>query len=239
MNFNLNELQLKSVFYHFNDKIILDNMTLDFKGPCAVYLFGKNGSGKSTLLKLIAQVLQPSFGEIFWNGQALEKNKSVISYVPQYLKAFDSFFVEDFIHFFSKEKKIKFTKEISDDWIHKFELKSLLRKSILELSGGEWKRVQVARALMQSPQILILDEIDSDLDYAYKGKLLNIIQKYIYEKKAVVYFASHDIKFGSQLLTHAIAIENGKAMWTGSGSEFWNLGIFSKVMQISKRFERI
>ena len=166
-----------------------------------VYIKGKSGSGKSTLLNLIAGLLRPDSGSVNFNGvdistysdEKISEYRNVsIGYVPQSLGTLPNLTIAENaelpFHIYKKQDSARERALMLLDKMHILELKDEFPRS---LSGGELKRVLLARALMNEPKLIITDELTSDLDSATTKDIMKILYD-IHESGTTLIMVTHD-----------------------------------------------
>lgn len=166
-----------------------------------VYIKGKSGSGKSTLLNLIAGLLRPDSGSVNFNGvdistysdEKISEYRNVsIGYVPQSLGTLPNLTIAENVelpfHIYKKQDSARERALMLLDKMHILELKDEFPRS---LSGGELKRVLLARALMNDPKLIITDELTSDLDSATTKDIMKILYD-IHESGTTLIMVTHD-----------------------------------------------
>lgn len=166
-----------------------------------VYIKGKSGSGKSTLLNLIAGLLRPDSGSVNFNGvdistysdEKISEYRNVsIGYVPQSLGTLPNLTIAENVelpfHIYKKQDSARERALMLLDKMHILELKDEFPRS---LSGGELKRVLLARALMNEPELIITDELTSDLDSATTKDIMKILYD-IHESGTTLIMVTHD-----------------------------------------------
>lgn len=166
-----------------------------------VYIKGKSGSGKSTLLNLIAGLLRPDSGSVNFNGvdistysdEKISEYRNVsIGYVPQNLGTLPNLTIAENVelpfHIYKKQDSARERALMLLDKMHILELKDEFPRS---LSGGELKRVLLARALMNEPKLIITDELTSDLDSATTKDIMKILYD-IHESGTTLIMVTHD-----------------------------------------------
>lgn len=208
---NVNNLS-KSFRRGERDFFAIDNVSFDVKEKDFINIIGKSGSGKSTLLTLLSAIIEPTSGDIFVEGKNLsdmdDEEKSgyrneFIGYVPQSLGTLPTLNVLDNVrlpYFFKKREGDGVERaRMLLDMCGILDLENDFCKN---LSGGELKRVLIARALMNEPKILIADEPTSDLDSKTTIEIMNMLKE-INEKGTTIIIVTHDndlLKYGSRLL---------------------------------------
>lgn len=190
----------------------IDNVSFDVKEKDFINIIGKSGSGKTTLLTLLSAIIEPTSGDILVEGKNLsdmdDEEKSgyrneFIGYVPQSLGTLPTLNVLDNVrlpYFFKKREGNGVERaRMLLDMCGILDLENDFCKN---LSGGELKRVLIARALMNEPKILIADEPTSDLDSKTTIEIMNMLKE-INEKGTTIIIVTHDndlLKYGSRLL---------------------------------------
>lgn len=208
---NVNNLS-KSFRRGERDFFAIDNVSFDVKEKDFINIIGKSGSGKSTLLTLLSAIIEPTSGDIFVEGKNFssmnDEEKSgyrneFIGYVPQSLGTLPTLNVLDNVrlpYFFKKREGDGIERaRMLLDMCGILDLEDDFCKN---LSGGELKRVLIARALMNEPKILIADEPTSDLDSKTTIEIMNMLKE-INEKGTTIIIVTHDndlLKYGSRLL---------------------------------------
>ncbi len=196
-------LSLKNVSFSYekHEKPILSNTTLELEEGKVGVLLGPNGVGKSTIIKIISGFIKPKTGDIFLGENNLRKIKikeraKLVSYVPQNvefssLSVLDSVLLGRLPYFYSfpcahdKAKAEKAIEEVG--------LSQLKDRPANSLSGGEKQLVSIARALVSSPSLLLLDEPTANLDLKHQKEVLTLLKKIAKEKKLTILLSLHDI----------------------------------------------
>lgn len=208
---NVNNLS-KSFRRGERDFFAIDNVSFDVKEKDFINIIGKSGSGKSTLLTLLSAIIEPTSGDILVEGKNLsdmdDEEKSgyrneFIGYVPQSLGTLPTLNVLDNVRlpYFFKNREgdgVERARMLLD----MCGILDLENDFCKNLSGGELKRVLIARALMNEPKILIADEPTSDLDSKTTIEIMDMLKE-INEKGTTIIIVTHDndlLKYGSRLL---------------------------------------
>ncbi len=195
-----NDISLKNLSFNYKaeNKIAINNITMNIKKGTSVGIIGRSGSGKSTLVDIILGLLEPEKGEIFVDGVNIKNNKhswqSYIGYIPQDIYLLDDT-IKNNITFGINNNKIN--KKLLSESIKIAQLEKFIESSKnkidtvvgnrgIRISGGEKQRIGVARALYNNPEILILDEATSALDIDNENKMLDEIYQGIDNKTLIV-----------------------------------------------------
>ena len=194
---NINDFTVK-----LNNKAILENINLTLHGPKIIALVGANGAGKSTLFKSIMGIINPSDGNIIINGKnpkdALKNN--LISYVPQIEEVDWNFplLVEELVmmgrynHMNIFRKVSIKDKRIVKESLDSVQMNEFINSQIGELSGGQKKRIFIARALAQESKILLLDEPFSGVDINTEESLSMLFRSLV-DRGCLIIVSTHNL----------------------------------------------
>lgn len=190
-------LQLNQVHYQVDNKKIIENVSLTIQKGEFVTIIGPSGSGKSTILKLIGSLIQPTKGEVIYNGQNIYDMK-----MTEYRKDVSYFFqnallfgetVEDNLSYPYEIRGEKFNQAKAEEMLEDLQLdKSILHKSINSISGGEKQRIALVRNLLYQPKVLLLDEITSSLDAENSAIVKKQLQKLQAQDEITVLTVTHN-----------------------------------------------
>ena len=215
-------LEIKGLTKKYKDKLALDNFTYTFEK--GVYgLLGPNGAGKSTLMNILVDGIKKSGGDIRYNGENITKlgykYRDIIGYVPQQQGMYDSFTAEEFLNYIANLKGIN-KKEIYDKVTEMLEfvnLENVRKKKLGGFSGGMKQRILIAQALINDPDILILDEPTAGLDPNERIRIRNLIAQISINK--IVIIATHIVSDIEFIANKIIMLSAGKIIKNGSPSE--------------------
>ncbi|WP_457568630.1 metal ABC transporter ATP-binding protein [Desulfurobacterium sp.] len=202
---------------------------------------GPNGAGKSTLLKTILGIVPPISGKIYIHGVDCTgkdycEEKQLLSYVPQmesYSRIFPATALDIVISgLFPRKSRLEPVKEneikLARYWLKTLELDHLSDKPFASLSGGQQRKVLIARALISNPHYLFLDEPTTGVDIKSSRKILNIIASLNREKKFGILMVTHDLNFVWPYMEKAIIIGNGRFI-AGNKEEIINEDVLSEI----------
>ncbi len=203
---------------------ILDaKFTIPDKGITVV--FGPSGSGKTTLLRAIAGLERSDVGflkvgDSIWQSDHnfVPTHKRQIGYVFQDAALFEHLNVEGNLNYVIK-RKTGLTKDFIDSIYTLLDIKPLINRSTIQLSGGEKQRVAIARALLTNPKILLLDEPLSALDLKRKNEILPYLDNLHSQLEIPILYVTHSQDETSRLADHLILIEDGKIIGNGPINE--------------------
>ncbi|MFL2822481.1 MAG: metal ABC transporter ATP-binding protein [Candidatus Puniceispirillales bacterium] len=178
-------VKLNNAGVYRDEKWLVKGVSLEINKQEIVTLIGPNGSGKTTTGKLILDILKPDEGSVTLNTKK-------ISYIPQKINIDWAIplRVIDFMNITSKLNKSKIVESLGLTGVD-----HLIHKNLLNLSGGEFQRVMIARAIAKKPELLILDEPVQGVDFNGEIKLYNLIKEISDKLKCGILLISHDIHF--------------------------------------------
>lgn len=210
------KLELKNLTKSYEKgKIALDHFSAAFE-PGVYGLLGPNGAGKSTLMNLITQNLEPDEGEILVNGISATKMgasyRDVLGYMPQQQGLYDRFSALEFLRYFASLKglKAKESRKRIEELLEVVNLTKARNRKLGGFSGGMKQRVLLAQALLNEPQILILDEPTAGLDPKERIRIRNYISS-ISENK-IVLIATHVVSDVECIAKEILFLRGGKLL---------------------------
>jgi molybdate transport system ATP-binding protein len=179
-------------------------------------IFGPSGSGKTTILELIAGVRRPSSGRITIDGADVTRVRARdrrVGYVPQGDSLFPHLSVEANIRYgLRDDAQLKHVIDV-------LEIAPLLDRGVIALSGGEGKRVALARALVTAPRLLLLDEPLAGLDRPLHARVLDFLVRVRDELRVPLIYVTHDPVELRTIVRETIVIERGRVIRTSLGDE--------------------
>ena len=192
-------LEIKSVFAGYNDDVILKDVSLDIFDDNFIGIIGPNGGGKTTLLNVILGLIKPFKGEVkFFDDNRIERHNK-IGYLPQLSKIDKKFPITvnevvlsgliyglGLLKRYTKADKLK-----AEETLKQIGICDIKSTSIGELSGGQMQKVLLARAIVSSPRLLILDEPNTFVDNQFEGELYEILKEL--NKEMAIIIVSHDL----------------------------------------------
>ena len=207
-------IDIQNVSYSFNGPSVLSDVSLQIYKGEFLGIVGPNGGGKSTLLKLVLGLIEPDSGSIEVLGKTPRKARLDIGYVPQYVHFERNFpiTVEDAVLLGRIGNTRLFQRYTSGDRkaveqaLIETEISQLRNRRLNELSGGQFQRVLIARALVSGPEILILDEATSNIDLRMEEDIFELLKNI--NQRSTIVVVSHDIGFISGFVNRVACLNN-------------------------------
>ena len=221
-----NGLVVTNLGKSFQKRPVVRSVSLQIQRGEAVGLLGPNGAGKTTCFYMISGLIKPDYGKVLLNNKDITKMpiykraRAGIGYLPQEISIFRGMTVEQNIkailalHISDRtERDI-----LLDELLAEFSLTHLRRTSSLALSGGERRKVEIARALASQPSFILLDEPLAGIDPIAIEEIRELI-KHIKDRGVGVLITDHNVKETLELIDKAYIIHEGKVLMHGSPNE--------------------
>ena len=226
----MNPLEIRDLKYSYNKYPVLDGIELDVREGEILGILGPNGCGKTTLLKNLNKNLSPMGGCIMLDGTDLDTLAKrdiakIVAVVPQTNEIRFSFTAREIVSMgrmpFQRtmEGESREDAKIVDDAIEKVGLTHLAGRHINTMSGGERQRVMIARALAQTPKILLMDEPTLHLDINTQLEALDLIYELSKKSGLTVVIVSHDLPMVAKYCDRIAMIHDHKVMCCGTPEE--------------------
>ena len=221
------KLKINDLSFSYNGAKTLDGITLDIKGKEILGIVGPNGSGKTTLLKCINNKLRPKAGSVLLDDTDISRlspreTAKNIGVVPQVSSVSFPFTVYDMVMMGRYSQKGRFEPENENDRSIVYQsldstgIAHMSERVITEISGGEYQRVIIARALAQEPRILLLDEVTLHLDINHQIEILDLIKMLSGKNNLAIVMVLHDLSLAARYATKAVMLQKGRIAATGT-----------------------
>ncbi len=229
------EIIIKNIRKEFKDKLAVDNFNATLNS--GIYgLLGTNGAGKTTLMRILADVSNPSSGDILVNGESKsklgDKYRDLIGYVPQNIGFYKNFTAEKFLYYVAALKGIdkKIEKSKVDELLKFVNLEKDRKRKIGKFSGGMKQRLGIAQALLNDPKILILDEPTAGLDPNERIRFKNLISQL--SKDKIVILSTHIVSDIEFIANEILVMKEGKLVEKSSLEDILDI-VRGKVYTLS------
>lgn len=213
------ELKLNNLTKQFGDFTAVDHINVTMKN--GVYgLLGVNGAGKTTLMRMLCTLVKPTRGNITYKGQNIyemdSEYRKLLGYLPQEFGFYPEFTVQDYLLYISSIKGIRpiVAKKRTKELIHKVGLAKAANKKMRTLSGGMKRRAGIAQAMLNDPEILILDEPTAGLDPSERIRFRNLISELSEER--FVLLSTHIVSDVEYIANEIWLMKEGKILRQGT-----------------------
>ena len=219
-------LAIVQVGKSFRRRPVVRNVSLQVRRGEAVGLLGPNGAGKTTCFYMITGLIPVDSGSIFLDGHDItalpmyRRARLGIGYLPQEASIFRGLTVEQNIMAVAElvERDSQKRRQLVDDLLAEFAIEHLRRAPALALSGGERRRVEIARALATQPSFMLLDEPFAGIDPIAIGEIRKLVQQ-LKERGIGVLITDHNVRETLEIIDRAYIIHDGEVMTEGSPRE--------------------
>lgn len=220
-------LSLKNIKKSFDGEVVVENLNLDIRKGEFITLLGPSGCGKTTTLRMIGGFITPDEGQILLEGQditTLKPNERTVNTVFQKYALFPHLNVYDNIAFGLRLKKVdeNTIKTKVNKMLEMVNLAGYSKRSVTSLSGGQQQRIAIARALVNEPSILLLDEplgaLDNKLRKGMQTELINMQ----WELGITFIFVTHDQEEALSMSDRIVVMNDGKIEQIGKPIDIYN-----------------
>ncbi|MGC8552579.1 MAG: ABC transporter ATP-binding protein [Phycisphaerae bacterium] len=223
-------IRFENVSKRFGSLVVFNNLSLDIPADETLVVMGPSGVGKSVLLKLIVGLLRPDAGEIYFHGRRidtlsegeLEPIRKRFGFLFQMGALFDSMTVGENVSFPLRQQGIRSDAHIRDVVHEKLSvvgLEGIEQKMPGDLSGGQRKRVALARAIAMNPEVVLYDEPTTGLDPIRSDVINELILKLKEELKVTGIVVTHDMTSAFKVADHIVMLLDGKIIARGTSDE--------------------
>lgn len=220
-------IRLENISKSFDDELILDHISLDVKKNDFVTLLGPSGCGKTTTLRIIGGFETPDHGQVYFNDQVITQKppyKRNINTVFQKYALFPHYNVFDNIAFGLKIKKMHHSdikKKV--DWaLNLVNLKNFENRNIHQMSGGQQQRIAIARAIVNEPEVLLLDEPLGALDLKLRKDMQYELKELQRELGITFIYVTHDQEEALTMSSTVVVMNDGVIQQAGTPEMIYN-----------------
>lgn len=236
-------LKAKHLTAGYNNKVIIDDISITIPKNKISVIIGANACGKSTLLKTLARLIQPISGEVTVGEHPImnispKKLARTLGLLPQSPIVPEGITVSDLVARgrFPYQSFLKGLGhkdfEAVEEALEIMGITELANRCVDELSGGQRQRVWIAMALAQQTDILLLDEPTTFLDIAYQVEILDLLTDLNRKRGTTIVMVLHDINLSARYADHIFALQGGKLIAEGSPAEIINANLIKTVFDL-------
>jgi ABC-2 type transport system ATP-binding protein len=216
------ELSLDRLTKHYGSKIAVDCLSVNLT-PGVYGLLGANGAGKTTLMRMICGILEPTSGEVFLDGKNIldmgAEYRNVLGYLPQDFGYYPNYTATEFLMYIAALKGIPrdIAKRKTGELLEMVGLSGVESKKIKTFSGGMKQRIGIAQALLNSPNVLILDEPTAGLDPKERVRFRNLLSEYAGDN--IVILSTHIVSDIEAIADRVLIMKKGNFVQQGTVPE--------------------
>jgi iron complex transport system ATP-binding protein len=232
-------IEVEGLSFSYEERPILEDVSFQVREGEFTVLLGRNGSGKSTLLRILAGMLHLKQGKVAVMGRDLRRLSAgerahIIGFLPQHHRPVFPFAVEDVVltgraSYVTLAPK-KEDEEKASRAIERVGMAHLKGRPFTELSGGEQQMVMIARVLAQEPEIIMLDEPTSHLDFINQAKLLGLVRELV-DGEMTVLAVLHDPNSAFLYGDHFIFLKDGHIHELEEGENPWDRQVLERIYE--------
>lgn len=241
-------IEVKNVTKRYNNKTVLDDVSVTIRKGKITSFIGANGAGKSTLLSLISRLNKKDEGDILIEGDPIDKCKSgdlakKISILKQSNHINVRLTIRELVSFgrfpYSQGKLKPEDWEYVDEAIRYMELEDLQHQYLDQLSGGQQQRAFIAMVIAQNTEYVLLDEPLNNLDMKHSVQIMKVLRRMVDELGKTVIIVIHDINFASVYSDDIVALKNGRVVKEGPAAEIIDSSVLKQVYGMDIQIETI
>ena len=219
-------IKITNLSKRFKNTLAVKNISFSINKSTIIGLLGPNGCGKSTTMGMMLGLIKPNSGTVIINGKNIESNRTDLlekmNFISPYIELPKKLSVEENLKVYGRLYGVKNLKDKVNDLMEKLNLTEFRKKKTGELSSGQKNRVSLAKALVNDPEILLLDEPTASLDPDIGDYIRGFIEDYASNKKATILLASHNMNEVERLCHEVMMMKNGEIIDSGTSADLIN-----------------
>jgi ABC-2 type transport system ATP-binding protein len=217
-------IEIKNLSKNYNNILAVKNINFTINKGTIVGLLGPNGCGKTTTLGMILGLIKPTSGTVFINGKNIENENNrtkileKVNFISPYVELPKKLTVEENLKVYGKLYGVNNLQDKISDLIKQLNLFEFKKRKTGELSSGQKNRVSLAKALINEPEILLLDEPTASLDPDVSDYIRTYIEGFASKKGTTILLASHNMNEVERLCNEVMMMKNGEIIDKGTCS---------------------
>ena len=211
------KLEIKELHKSFGENHVLKGINIHAESGKALGLLGRNGAGKTTTIRILLNIFQADSGEILLDGKPIDISKIKIGYLPEERGMYPKKKILDQLVYFAELKGLghKEAQTKCREWLERLELSDAANKRLNTLSKGNQQKVQLITALINDPDIIVLDEPFSGLDPVNARVLEDVVHEQIHNDK-IVFFSGHQMNYIEEFCNDIAILNHGEIVVHGA-----------------------
>jgi len=221
-------IEIKNLNKEYNNILAVKNINFTINKGSIVGLLGPNGCGKTTTIGMMLGLIKPTSGTVFINGQNIENENNrtkileKVNFISPYVELPKKLTVEENLKVYGKLYGVNNLQDKISDLMKQLNLFEFKKRKTGELSSGQKNRVSLAKALINEPEILFLDEPTASLDPDVGDYIRTYIESFASKKGTTILLASHNMNEVERLCNEVMMMKNGKIIDKGTCSSLIN-----------------
>mgnify|MGYP001436192212 FL=1 len=221
-------IEIKNLSKQFNNILAVKNINFNINKGSIVGLLGPNGCGKTTTIGMMLGLIKPSVGNVFINGQNIENENNrtkileKVNFISPYVELPKKLTVEENLKVYGTMYGVNNLKEKIYELMKQLNLFEFKKRKTGELSSGQKNRVSLAKALINEPEILLLDEPTASLDPDVGDFIRTYLEDFASKKNTTILLASHNMNEVERLCNEVLMMKNGKIIDKGTCNSLIN-----------------
>ena len=207
-------LEVKDLYKRYGSFTAVDGIDFSIKRGEVVGLLGPNGAGKSTTIQMLLGLLTPTAGHIQYFGLDFQKDRMEILHRINYLSAFNTLqekiTVEQNLRVFAQAYNVKNPRQKIDELLEYFGVSQLKNENYSDISAGQRTRVNLTKAFLNDPELILMDEPTASLDPDIVDRVLTLIEDLKKERKLTILYTSHNMQDVERICDSVIFLAHGK-----------------------------
>ena len=211
------KLEIKELHKSFGENHVLKGINIHAESGKALGLLGRNGAGKTTTIRILLNIFQADSGEILLDGKPIDISKIKIGYLPEERGMYPKKKILDQLVYFAELKGLghKEAQTKCREWLERLELSDAANKRLDTLSKGNQQKVQLITALINDPDIIVLDEPFSGLDPVNARVLEDVVHEQIHNDK-IVFCSGHQMNYIEEFCNDIAILNHGEIVVHGA-----------------------
>jgi len=223
---NTATIEVNNLAKQFKNALAVNNISFKINKGTIIGLLGPNGCGKSTTIGMMLGLIKPTSGTVVINGQNIENNRTSLlekmNFISPYIELPKKLTVEENLKVYGRLYGVKNLEGKISEIMEKLNLTEFKKRKTGELSSGQKNRVSLAKALINDPEILFLDEPTASLDPDVGDNIRTFIEDFASKKGATILLASHNMNEVERLCHEVMMMKDGKIIDKGKSSDLIN-----------------
>ena len=223
---NTATIEVNNLAKQFKNALAVNNISFKINKGTIIGLLGPNGCGKSTTIGMMLGLIKPTSGTVVINGQNIENNRTSLlekmNFISPYIELPKKLTVEENLKVYGRLYGVKNLEDKISEIMEKLNLTEFKKRKTGELSSGQKNRVSLAKALINDPEILLLDEPTASLDPDVGDTIRSFIEDFASNKGTTILLASHNMNEVERLCHEVMMMKDGKIIDKGKSSDLIN-----------------